>query len=115
MSSHITKTYLRQLYIRQSLSVETIAEMTNTPDPETIRQLLDQYGIRLRSVHPHSAPCPDVDLLRKLYVTDRVSQAEVCRVFDVHHTVLHRWLDQAGIPKRTGRVTSRKAGNVDGG
>jgi transposase len=99
---------LHRLYEQQRLTPAEIGERLGVSG-RTIRTWLQQAGIALRPRRErrrHHLPPTDVEL-RRCYLDEGLTIAQVAARYGVSATTARRWLGNAGIPRRAARRSSR--------
>jgi DNA-binding transcriptional regulator LsrR (DeoR family) len=102
---------LRRLYEQQRLTPAEIGERLGVSG-RTIRAWLQQAGIALRpGWERRRAHLPPADTeLRRCYLDEGLTTAQLAARYEVSATTAKRWLDRAGIPRRSARRSSRAPG-----
>lgn len=103
---------LRDLYVRQALTVREVAERFGVPHHRVIRELA-LAGIARRSRHerrPRDGRAAVTDeALRELYVERGLTLRELCALFGVSDEYLRKRLRECGLAKRPGSFVPRLA------
>lgn len=105
---------LRRLYEQQRLTPAEIGERLGVSG-RTIRTWLQQAGIALRpgwERRRHHLPPADTEL-RRCYLDEGLTTAQLAARYGVSATTARRWLDKAGIPRRAASRSSRAPGAAE--
>jgi DNA-binding transcriptional regulator LsrR (DeoR family) len=102
---------LRRLYEQQRLTPAEIGDRLGVSG-RTIRAWLQQAGIALRpGWERRRAHLPPANTeLRRCYLDEGLTTAQLAARYGVSATTAKRWLDKAGIPRRSARRSSRAPG-----
>jgi transposase len=105
---------LRRLYEQQRLTPAEIGERLGVSG-RTIRTWLQRSGIALRpgwERRRHHLPPADNEL-RRCYLDEGLTTAQLAARYEVSATTAKRWLDKAGIPRRAAGRSSRAPGSAE--
>lgn len=102
-----TKELLHRLYVVEGKTYEQIRAHVGARSHGTVKHWLDKHGIACDRKPRHVSP--SITLLKRWYVSQRLSTAAIARHCSVRTVIVIRWLRKAGIS-----VANRGRGHVDG-
>ena len=93
---------LHDLYVNQKLTVHTIGDQFGVSGA-TISYWLKKFELPVRNNGRtrDSYPWRDADLMKRLYVDERLSTTQIGKKFDCTSKTVSKWLDRHGIDARS--------------
>jgi hypothetical protein len=110
MEVYVPKDKLEDLYVRQNLSSTQVAGLVGCSH-KTITRLLWKYGLPVKKKGKN----PDrfqgcgfcANVLRTLYVDEKMSSGQISRLFGVRENKAAKWLKICNIPRRSYSAANR--------
>ena len=103
-----TKKELEYLYIDKKLTPQEIADRYGV-SVSVIRKYVKKYNIPSRSIsqaHLKGKTLPSIMELENLYVKERLSGAEIAKIYGVNESTIHRYLKRCGIGVRSFNIST---------